>query len=65
MLTGVKIRAKRPSGSWATVDVSELDDESFRRFVMLRMVMAGLVHGMNDEVEAAKAEPLRAKAREN
>ena len=46
----VFVRAQLPDGSWNSVDVMELDDESFRAFVFDVLMRAGLVFALKDEV---------------
>lgn len=62
MKTGVYVRAKRPSGKWDSVDVLELEEESFRRFVAIVLAKAGAVTAASQELKLAEAEPLCARA---
>ena len=45
----VFVRAKSPSGRWHSADVLDLDDASFRAFVMDVLFGAGLVCGIKPE----------------
>ena len=47
----VYVRAKRPNGKIDTVHVNDLTEESFRNFLMYRLVEAGLVVGVKEEGE--------------
>lgn len=48
----VFVRAKSPSGKWHSADVLDLDDLSFRAFVMGVLHEAGLVVGIKDDFVA-------------
>ena len=43
------VRAKSPSGKWGSHDVLDLDDKSFKAFVLDMLFRAGLVVGIKDE----------------
>lgn len=43
------VRAKSPSGKWGNHDALDLDDKSFRAFILDRLFRAGLVVGLKDE----------------
>lgn len=45
----VLVRAIKADGKWGSVDVLDLDDESFRAFVLDKLYSAGLVVQMSDE----------------
>ena len=51
--SGIYVNAKMPNGSYATVDVLSLTEESFRRFILMRLENAGIVHGILPETAAA------------
>lgn len=43
------VRGRAPSGRWVNVDVLDLSDEDFRRFVMDVLMRAGAVVGFIDD----------------
>jgi hypothetical protein len=45
----VLVRAIKTDGKWGSVDVLDLDEESFRAFVLDKLYSAGLVARMSDE----------------
>lgn len=55
----VFVRAEKKDGSFDSVDVLDLDDASFRAFVMDILVREALVVGILDEV--VEGSPLRYK----
>jgi len=42
-MSGVYVRAKTADGRWASVDAADLDDRSFREFVLRVLAECGLV----------------------
>jgi len=57
----VFVRALNAQGKWDTVDVLDLDEESFRRFVLTKLDEAGMVTAVYQT--PATNTPLRAKPR--
>lgn len=45
----VLVQAIKADGTWGAVDVLDLDEESFRAFVLQRLHIAGLVVQMSDK----------------
>lgn len=45
----VLIRAIKANGDWGNVDALDLDEESFRAFVLDRLFMAGLLVRLSNE----------------
>ena len=46
----VFVRAKNKEGKWDSVDVLDLDEVSFRAFVIDKMVQIGILVAMKEEV---------------
>jgi len=46
----VFVRAKSPSGKWGSHDVLDLNNKSFKVFVLDILFRAGLVVGLKDEI---------------
>jgi hypothetical protein len=44
----VFVRAKTSDNRWATVNALDLTDESFKRFVLTKLVEAGIVTALGD-----------------
>ena len=55
------VRAKNKAGKWVNADVLDLDDESFRAFVMWRLMEADLVCSLKDYI--VLGEPLVLRTR--
>lgn len=45
----VLVRAKNKEGEWTYVDVLDLDDRSFKAFILDRLFKNGLVAGLKEE----------------
>lgn len=60
-LNQIFVRAKNKRGKWINADVMELDDESFRAFVMHRLFESGLVCGIRPD--AVEGEPIVLRTR--
>jgi citrate lyase beta subunit len=48
--SGIFVRAKTIDSRWATVDVLDLTEESFKIFVLRKLNEAGIVAGLTEEV---------------
>ncbi len=46
----VFVRAQDPNGKWGAADVMDIDDKSFRAFVIDMLMRAGVVVHLKDEV---------------
>ena len=53
--SGVYIRAQTPEGKWTSADALDLNDISFRRFVLQQLHRAGLVTVLIDEAEKSNS----------
>jgi len=45
----VFVRAKMNDGSWGNVDILDLNDESFRAFIIQKFIDIGIVCAIKDE----------------
>ncbi len=55
----VFVRAIDRDGKWDSVDALDLDDESFRRFVLEHLARRGQLVVLNNKAEDDEPEPLR------
>lgn len=46
----VFVRALNKDGKWDNIDIFDLDDESFRAVIVNKLMDAGLLIGLKDEV---------------
>lgn len=53
------VRALLSGGRWVTIDALDLDDESFRLFVLGTLFRHGLLTGLRDEAVHSERLPLR------
>lgn len=45
----VFVRAQDPNGKWGNADVLDLDDDSFKAFVVSQLIQAGFVVGLHPQ----------------
>lgn len=55
----VFVRAQDVSGKWYSADVLDLDDASFRAFVVERLMLAGLVYAISAPASTGRDVTLR------
>ena len=55
----VFVRAQTPSGKWVSADVLDLDEQSFKLFVLDRMIHFGMVTILRDDVVIGEHLPYR------
>jgi len=60
MKVGIYIKAQK-DGQWGTFDVTELDDESYKRFVIGIIAKSGMVHLAVDDFDEFVKTPLTVK----
>lgn len=59
--SGIYVRAINAEGKWDSVDVMDLDEESFRIFVLRMMVNQRVPVGIQDEMDEMKYAELHAR----
>lgn len=54
---GVYVRAKTRDGQWSTINAMDLDEQSFKLFVLERLANAGMLVAIRGEEEIVKTTP--------